>query len=760
MTISSLITSKQYVGNGVATQFAFPNKIFAATDLVVTLIDLSGTQYPFVNFANATTGLSYGVQGVDVDGGCTVHFLGGAPTNGWTIDIRTNTPKLQGAALKNQGSFLPILHEEAFDKLTRMNQDILRQTYTYGIHGPDIESTPWPALPGARARKGYALMFDAVTGLPALGFLSAQNVTQGLIGPILNPQTLAESAAGVTPTNYAIPSHLGTGEIYPQRYGAKFDGVTNDTIAHHNAWAVALQVPGAQIVMPSGTSMVSNLLFGSNSGSGPSRAPSAMRGQGVMTTLKAIPGTTGTLLKANGLTSTVLRDFHLDCNYSAAVGLDTSWPGTTGPSAQNVYENIASDHYLTNGWLALNDNQSRFKDILLRGAATSFVISRLSGSFTAGETLTGRTSGATATFRYYNPGSSTVAGDPLTGIFVNGETITGGTSGAHATATTATNGEGLSGFRCEGSGGAIFLDNITVNNCFLSISAQNAQIVAGFFFGIRFNESQSAVNYVSICGGTQIYTNPVTLTIFEDANYATRSVAGLRAIGAFLLGVTSSSNISLINCGVGGKFAFDGCYFSSAGAGTWNLYGSHATNKPAPRPSVVSFDGCECEALQFNRVNGFITQRRDCDSTVPGLTGGLSDFPDRVVYRGTINYPSGLTANTWANIVPASVLCESGAAYRVAVVVNNSGSDQQAIQAFVQAITKSGPGVAASPAIVTSSAINTNNAPPTLSLRYGAATLVGSKYYSGVDFQESVALNNNSVIHVNVMRLSNPTVNY
>src|SRR5579859_3695997 len=103
MTIASSITSKQFTCNGATAQFGFPNKIFAATDLVVTLIDSLGNQYSFTGFANAPTGLSYTVQGVDVDTGCTV-VMSGAPALNWTLDVRTQTPELQSTSIKNQGA--------------------------------------------------------------------------------------------------------------------------------------------------------------------------------------------------------------------------------------------------------------------------------------------------------------------------------------------------------------------------------------------------------------------------------------------------------------------------------------------------------------------------------------------------------------------------------------------------------------------------------------------------------------------------------
>lgn len=197
MTIASTQTSVQYTSTGTSRQYPFNNKVFAATDIVVTLIDpVSGLNYPFVNFANAVLGLNYSVQNVDSDAGCFVFFNAVQPT-GYIIDIRTQTPETQATSIKNQGSFLPELHEEALDKLTREVQDLTRLTYTFGIHGPDTEAVAWSSLPAAAARKGLALMFDAATGLPTVGIPNTQTLTPGLIGGLLWPQQAVETAAGV-----------------------------------------------------------------------------------------------------------------------------------------------------------------------------------------------------------------------------------------------------------------------------------------------------------------------------------------------------------------------------------------------------------------------------------------------------------------------------------------------------------------------------------------------------------------------------------
>lgn len=227
MTIAATLTFVQLPANGVATQFSFGNKIFAATDLQVTLIDPTGNLYPFVAFTNVTLGLSYTVQGVDVDTGCFVVFSG-PPTNLWKVDIRTLTPEVQATSIKNQGAFLPELHEEAFDRLTREVQDLLRIGFTFSIHGPDLEGTPWPALPLPAARKGLSLVFDGVTGLPVVALPTTQNVTQSLIGGLLWPQTALELAAGVLPPNLFDYPPIG---VDVRRFGVVGNGVTDDTAA-------------------------------------------------------------------------------------------------------------------------------------------------------------------------------------------------------------------------------------------------------------------------------------------------------------------------------------------------------------------------------------------------------------------------------------------------------------------------------------------------------------------------------------------------
>jgi hypothetical protein len=198
MTISSQQTYQQTPCNGTTTQFSFPNKIFSAFDLVVTLIDPSGNLYAFTNsgtntFTNAATGLSYTVYSIDVDTGCYITFSS-APTNLWTIDMRTSIAELQSTSIKNQSGFFPELHEEFFDKITREMQDLRRLTYTFGIHGSDNEAIAWPPLPAPAVRAGGTSVWDT-NGLPAVALPG--NTTSAALVPFI------PSGTGAVATNVA-----------------------------------------------------------------------------------------------------------------------------------------------------------------------------------------------------------------------------------------------------------------------------------------------------------------------------------------------------------------------------------------------------------------------------------------------------------------------------------------------------------------------------------------------------------------------------
>lgn len=188
MTISTTASYIDAPGNGVATTFTFPFKIFQASDLIVGFVVGGG-------YAQQTSGFT--VNNVDNNGGGSVTFTTPPPL-GTTVDLRTFTPQTQGTEFANLGSYLPESTTEAVDRLTRMVQDLYRLVYTFGVHGPDQETTPWTQLPAAANRAGYYLGFDS-NGLPTLlAGTGGGGGGGGGSGPI--------SAPAFLPTSNTIPT--------------------------------------------------------------------------------------------------------------------------------------------------------------------------------------------------------------------------------------------------------------------------------------------------------------------------------------------------------------------------------------------------------------------------------------------------------------------------------------------------------------------------------------------------------------------------
>lgn len=245
MTIQITSSYTRAAGNGVTTVFPFAFKVFSASDLVVRDI-LDSTGIP----TTKTLTTDYGVAISVTDEGGSVSFTA-APASGHTIDIRRTVPLTQPEDIRNQGRFLPEIHEGVFDKLEAQIQDT-RRLLSLAPRMPDSESTTidWDTLLSLSNRKGkYFGFFNAMTGTPELyTSIGATSLSQSVIGQFLFPQTAAEVSAGVTPTNYAIPSHDAAGHVLVARYGTNsVPGTTEMYTPIANALLVA-QAAGGMVV--------------------------------------------------------------------------------------------------------------------------------------------------------------------------------------------------------------------------------------------------------------------------------------------------------------------------------------------------------------------------------------------------------------------------------------------------------------------------------------------------------------------------------
>jgi hypothetical protein len=178
MTVSTQVFSNQYAGNGATDEFDYDFTIYDSDELIVSLIDADGV----ATVQTLTT--DYSIDGVGEPGGGSIEFAT-APAAGLTVDIRPVYELLQTTSIRNQGRFLPEVHETAFDRQVSHSQ-YLRRLIGTTLRIADSEAADVPTLGDVETRKGKFPFFDASTGaLTLAASLSGTALTQGLFDSFL-----------------------------------------------------------------------------------------------------------------------------------------------------------------------------------------------------------------------------------------------------------------------------------------------------------------------------------------------------------------------------------------------------------------------------------------------------------------------------------------------------------------------------------------------------------------------------------------------
>lgn len=159
MTVSTEVDHNDYVGNGVTTQFPYTFRVFKKSDLVVTILDLSQNMTTLILDTDYTVSGAGGYTGGNVT-------LSTPLTSGWQISIARQLPVTQETDLRNQGKFFAEVHEDAFDKLTMLIQQV-RTSFSLALRKPSSIATWYdglnnyirnlrdPSLPQDAATKNY-----------------------------------------------------------------------------------------------------------------------------------------------------------------------------------------------------------------------------------------------------------------------------------------------------------------------------------------------------------------------------------------------------------------------------------------------------------------------------------------------------------------------------------------------------------------------------------------------------------------------------
>lgn len=138
MTVSTEVDHNDYTGNGVTTSFPYTFRIFNKSDLSVTVVDLAENVSELVLDTDYTVSGAGGYTGGNVT-------LTSPLADGYKISIARDLAVTQETDLRNQGKFFAEVHEDAFDKLTMLIQQV-RSIFGLSLRKPASIANWYDAL--------------------------------------------------------------------------------------------------------------------------------------------------------------------------------------------------------------------------------------------------------------------------------------------------------------------------------------------------------------------------------------------------------------------------------------------------------------------------------------------------------------------------------------------------------------------------------------------------------------------------------------
>jgi len=230
-----------YSCNGSQTVFSFAFRVFASSEVVVTLADANGVETVLVLNTHYTVSLN---ADQDANPGGSVTTIGASSpyASGNTITLTSDVADTQGVDLPSGGPWSATVVERALDRLTVLVQQV-RLLVTGALRQPVSDAVAIGALPTKTARLGKFLAFDGTNGDP----IAADSVT-GVPVTAFMQTVLDDTTAAAARTTLGLNDGMSTGSIIDAK-GDIIVGTADNTPARK-----AVGTNGQIIVAASGQS--------------------------------------------------------------------------------------------------------------------------------------------------------------------------------------------------------------------------------------------------------------------------------------------------------------------------------------------------------------------------------------------------------------------------------------------------------------------------------------------------------------------------
>lgn len=190
MSLSSAVNRNDYQGTGALNEYDYTFFIFAESHLEVKVRDDEGEE------TTLTLNTDYTVDGAGDSGGGSITLVdadqawldsSGYLDSDYALSIQRVVPITQTTSIRNQGAYFAEVHEDAFDKLTMIDQQ-QQDEIGRSLKAPASEDEPDMEIPAVEERKGKFLFFDTTTGAPTVSdgglddSIAASSFGESLVG--------------------------------------------------------------------------------------------------------------------------------------------------------------------------------------------------------------------------------------------------------------------------------------------------------------------------------------------------------------------------------------------------------------------------------------------------------------------------------------------------------------------------------------------------------------------------------------------------